>query len=101
MTPQTRPNSAINWDLLRHKRTFPLNQQLQIESTMALNRKFYLLQVVGNRTGRAHRCTIADVLWLRSYHCLKLGSMTIGRHVGSTTPEIVAPYLYSETHSEA
>jgi hypothetical protein len=26
--------------------------------------------------------------------------MTTGRHVGSTTPEIVAPYLYSETHSE-
>jgi tetratricopeptide (TPR) repeat protein len=100
MTPQTRPNSAINWDLLRHKRTIPLNQQLPIESTRALNRRFYLLQVVENRTGRAHRCMIADVLWLRSCHCLKLGSMTIGRHAGSTTPEIVAPYLYSETHSE-
>jgi hypothetical protein len=26
--------------------------------------------------------------------------MTTGRHAGPTTPEIVAPYLYSETHPE-
>src|SRR5215211_5791814 len=63
-----------------------------LESTTALDRGFYLLQVVGNRAGRAHRSTIADVLWLRSCHRFKLESMTTGRHTRSTRPESAAPF---------